>query len=90
MQEIAENPFSEACHTLCARLTLWCRRIICLLMGANLAMNLGQMLFAGRLVNVDLVLRLPVLSLAVAFCLMALSCLLDQGKELKDDNDLFI
>lgn len=90
VQQIAENPFSEACHSLCARLTLWCRRIIGLLMGANLAMNLGQMLFAGKLVNVDLVLRVPVLSLCVAFFLMALSCLLDQGKVLKDDNDLFI
>ncbi|MBR2047802.1 MAG: hypothetical protein IJ960_04315 [Oscillospiraceae bacterium] len=90
VKEIAENPFSEACHMLCGKIILWCRRIICLLAAANLGMNLGQVLLAGKLVNVDLILRLPVLSLAVAFCLMALSCLLDQGKELKDDNDLFI
>jgi hypothetical protein len=41
-------------------------------------------------VNVDFQLRLPVLSLAVTFGLMALVRLIDQGKALKEDNELFV
>lgn len=88
--ELEEDPYSQRCHDLSCVITLWCRRTIRVVAASNLAMNLGQVLLAGKLVNVDVVLHLPVVSLAVTFGMMALTRLLDQGKALKEDNELFV
>ena len=90
VMELEEDPYSQRCHDISCSIFLWCRRTIRVVAASNLAMNLGQVLFAGNLVNVDFQLRLPVLSLAVTFGMMALTRLLDQGKALKEDNELFV
>lgn len=88
--ELEADPYSQHCHDISCSIFLWSRRTIRVVAASNLAMNLGQVLFAGYLVNVDFQLRLPVLSLAVTFGMMALTRLLDQGKALKEDNELFV
>lgn len=90
VMELEADPYSEAAQNLSNTIFLWCRRCIRMVAAANLAMNLGQVLFAGKLVNVDLTIRLPVLSMAVTFGMMALTRLLAKGREIKEDNDLFI
>lgn len=90
VMELEEDPYSEACQNMSNGIFLWCRRTIRAVAAANLAMNLGQVLFAGELVNVNLTIRIPVLSLAVTFGMMALTRLLAKGRQIKEDNDLFI
>ncbi len=68
----------------------WCRNTLAAVSLSSLALNLGQVFFAARLHNIDLTVRIPVGSLALAFGILALTRLLTAGKELKDDNDLFI
>lgn len=90
LTELEKDPYSEACHNLSKGIFKWCRKTIRLVAAANLALNLGQVVLAPYLVNVDFTLRIPALSLGLTFGMMALIRLLGQGKELKEDNDLFI
>lgn len=87
---LEEDPYSEECHKMSVVIFKWCAKAIPLVAVINLILNLGQILLASVLVNINYVLRIPALSLAVTFGMMALTRLLGQGKALKDDNDLFI
>lgn len=90
LDALEEDPYSQRCHDISLEIFRWCKKMIPLVAGVNLTLNLGQVLLARWLVNVNLELRLPTLSLAVAFGMMALTRLLEEGKNLKEDNDLFI
>ena len=58
--------------------------------GAQGVQLLVQIVLAERLTYIDISVRIPVLSMAICFGMTALTKLLVRGKELKDDNDLFI
>lgn len=90
LEALEQDPYGEECVQRCHEAERWCRQMLVLLTLISLALNLGQMMFCGLLHNMRFELRLPVLSLAVAFGMLALTRLLSQGKALKDDNDLFI
>ena len=90
LDALEEDPYSQRCHDISLEIFRWCKKMIPLVAGVNLTLNLGQVFLARWLVNVNLELRLPVLSLAVAFGMMALTRLLEEGKAIKDDNDLFV
>lgn len=90
LEELEADPYGGGCAAAGREAALWCRRTLKIVSLSNLALNLGQIFLAGMLQDVSVTVRLPVTSLAVAFGLLALTRLLTEGKELKDDNDLFI
>lgn len=90
LSALEADPYSDLCHKLSVEIFRWCKKMIPLVAGVNLTMNLAQVLLAPFLVNLNLELRLPTLSLAIAFGMMALTRLLEEGKAIKDDNDLFV
>lgn len=90
LDALEADPYSQRCHEVSIEIFRWCKRLIPLVAGVNMTLNLAQVLLARWLVDVNLELRLPTLSLAVAFGMMALTRLLEEGKNLKDDNDLFV
>ena len=90
LDALEEDPYSELSHKMSETIFQWCKKTIPLVAIANLILNLGQVLLAPILLNVNLQLRLPTVSLAVAFGMMALTRLLGEGKAIKEDNDLFI
>ncbi len=90
LDAMEEDPYSELTHKMCRTIFVWCKKTIPLVAMTNLILNLGQVLLAPILLNVQMELRLPTLSLAVAFGMMALTRLLEEGKNIKEDNDLFI
>lgn len=90
LEELEADPYGDGCVTAGREAGLWCRRTLTAVFAASLALNLGQVFFAGMLHDVSVTVRLPVSALAVSFAMMALTRLLTQGKELKDESDLFI
>lgn len=90
LDALEADPYSELSQKMAGVVFSWCKKAIPLVAVANLILNLGQVLFASVLVHVNLQLRIPAVSLAVAFGMMALSRLIGEGKAIKDDNDLFI
>ena len=90
LDELEEAPFSEACVAAAEAVSRWCRRSLSVIALSSLLMNFAQLLMHDMLLNVQMELSLPLLGLAVCFAMLAVTKLLVRGKELKDDNDLFV
>ena len=90
LRELESDPFGAACVEAAGEVSRWCKNALVIVSLTSLALNIGQVLMSGLLLNVSMEVRIPVFSMAVAFGIMALSKLLTQGKELKDESDLFI
>lgn len=88
--QLQADAYSEHSFRASRVLSVWCRRSLILLSLSGAALNAAQIVFAGSLHYADVVVHFPVVGLALSFGLLALTRLLLQGKELKDDNDLFI
>lgn len=87
---LEHDPYSGACVTAGEQVALWCKRTLMAAAVTDLALNLGQIFCAGMLYDVSVTVRLPITAMAVSFAMLALTRLLTQGKELKDESDLFI
>lgn len=90
LRELGEDPYSESCGAAARKTVGCCKNALTAILLASLALNLGQLIFAGSLHNMDMTVRIPVVSLAIVFLTLAITRLLSQGKALKEDNDLFI
>ena len=86
----AEDRFSEETLTLSQRLARFC----CAALTAEVLLCAGvyllQLVLAPQLRSISFQVEFPVSSVAVALAALLLSRLLGEGKELKEDNDLFV
>lgn len=90
LRELEKDPYSDSSYMAAERCAAWCRRAMIIIATAYAALNLAQVFFAGLLHYLDSQFRFPVISMAIVFAMLALSRLLYQGKQMKEDNDLFI
>lgn len=90
LRELETDPYSENCGAASGKLVLWCRRTPMIIILSHSVLNLAKLLFAGQLFVVDTAFSLPLLSIAISLGALGLSRLLCAGRELKEDNDLFI
>ena len=90
LEELERDPFGENCVEAAANLSRLCRNALAILCLSCLFLNLTQILLTPILKNISVSVTVPVLGLAVCFAVLAISKLLVRGKELKDDNDLFV
>ncbi len=90
LEALEEDPFGEGCVAAANAVSQAARNglgIICL---TGLTLNLAQLLLSPLLMNISVAVSFPVMGLAVCFAMLAVTKLLVRGKELKDDNDLFV
>lgn len=90
LQELSTDAYSSTCTQTAETLSLWCRRSLILVTAACTAIQIAQLLFTPSLHDIAVEFRLPAVSMAIAFALLALTRLLRQGRSIKEDNDLFI
>lgn len=90
LKQVELDAYSDECVRAGAVLQEKCRLALTVIVGMTAVMNVSQALAAQWLYDVDSSLRIPVFSLALVFGALALTRLLDQGKAIKDDNDLFV
>lgn len=90
LRELEADPYSESCCRACENTAKWCRRTLVTVTLAYTALGLAQILFAPLLLSVDVSFRLPIASIALSFALLALSRLLNRGRAIKEDNELFV
>ncbi len=90
LRELRADAYSKSCYNSSKKLSHWCNRGIIILIVTTTTLNIGQILFAPFLYNIDFNLHLPVFSLILSFALMAITRILYQGKTIKEDNDLFV
>lgn len=90
LNELEGNPYSESCCQAADALSNLCRHALICVTLVNMALNVGQVLLAEYIHSIAVSVRFPAMSIALAFGALALARLLSQGRELKEDNDLFI
>ena len=90
LRELERGPFDGACVEAANAVGAACRRALTIICLSVLALNISQLLLAPMLMNISVSVNFPVTGLAVAFAMLAVTKLLVRGKELQDDNDLFV
>lgn len=85
-----EDRFSEETLTLSQRLARFCRAALTAEVLLCAGVYLLQLVLAPQLRSISFQVEFPVSSVAVALAALLLSRLLGEGKELKEDNDLFV
>lgn len=88
--ELEADPYSESCVAAADKINGLCVKALALIILSNTVLNVTQAALLNYLHNIDVTVSIPVMSMAVVFGTMALTRLLVQGKEIKDDNDLFV
>lgn len=90
LTELERDPFGPACVEAAERVSRTCRNGLSIICLTGLMLNVAQILLAPLLQNISVTVTVPVAGLAVCFAMLAVTKLLVRGKELKDDNDLFV
>lgn len=88
--ELERDPFGAGCVEAANAVSRSCRDALTIICLSGLFLNLAQIMLTPLLRNISVSVNIPVLGLAVCFAMLAVTRLLVQGKELKDDNDLFV
>ena len=88
--ELEQDPFGEACVAAANDVSGVCRNALTVICLSSLLMNVAQILMAPLLQSISVAVTVPVTGMAVCFAMLAVTKLLVRGKELKDDNDLFV
>ena len=89
-KQLEHAPYSEGCVAVAGELSRKARQYLAVILLSNMGLNIAQVLAASRLYHIDATVRIPVFSAALCFGCMVLTRLLGQGKELKEENDLYI
>lgn len=90
LRQIELDPYADGCCLAAEKTVRFCKAALVTIVLSHTALNLGKMLAARILITLDASFHLPILSLAIVFAILGVSRLLNQGKQLKEDNDLFI
>lgn len=88
--DLQKEPYGEGACKLAARMERLSRTSLLVVLFGSLLFHLCQLLFAPLLHQIHTTVELPLFSLCLMFGIMALTKLLQQGRQLKEDNDLFI
>ena len=87
---LEQNPYSESSVMAAGKMSKKAQGYLTAILLSNMVLNIAQVLAASRLYNIDAMVRIPVFSVALCLGSMALTRLLGQGKEIKEENDLYI
>lgn len=90
LKELERDPYSQNCCDIAEKIVQRCKYALIAIVMSSCILIVGQLLFASRLYSLKAVFRIPVMSIAIVFGVMGISRLLCQGRQLKEDNDLFI
>ena len=85
-----EEPWSEEVLSRAHALSSLSAKVLSAVTVASVAFNLLQLLFAPKLRVVNTSVSFPLLSFGLVLVVLLMARLVEGGKELKDDNDLFI
>ena len=87
---LCEGIYSDNAVQEAVKLSKLCKAAVVAMMLSQIGINIAQLLFGKVVFNSSYVLTIPLMS--IAFVLMALlfAKFIEQGKQIKDDNELFV
>ncbi len=87
---LALDRYSDESVELAGQLSHLCARVLRITVLVNVAYVLLQLAFMGNLRSVSTTVQLPLISIAFVLATLLLTRYLQEGRQLKQDNDLFI
>lgn len=90
LDELRSERYSSESVAAAMHLTKLCRAALAATVLTNIAFNLLQLLFAKTLMVINSSMQIPVLSIAFVLAVLLLARFVEENKQLKDDNDMFI
>lgn len=90
LEELERDPFSEGCLAAADSVSRTGRNALAIISLSGLLLNLSQLLLTPMLMHISVSVTFPIEGMAVCFGMLAVTKLLVKGKQLKDDNDLFV
>ena len=90
LEELRADRYSSESVAAVRRVSRLCAVALTVTVLSNIAFNLIQFLFAKSLMNINVSVDFPVLSIAFVLTALLLTRFVTDNKRLKDDNDMFI
>ncbi|MCR1840036.1 hypothetical protein [Murimonas intestini] len=90
LDELAEDRYTEAPCRASKRLEKTCRAAVTVTVAGCIILNMAQLLAGRYLLKADYTVQIPLVSIAVIMAVMLGAGYLAEGKEIKEENDLFI
>lgn len=90
LRELEQARYSEAAVQAAEQLARLCRQALAVSLLCGVGLNVLQLAFLPRLRDVSVQLQLPLTSAAFVLTALLLARFIREGKQLKDDNDLFV
>lgn len=90
LDELVKDRYSETACNASKRLDKTCRAAVTVTVAGCIILNLTQLLAGKYLLKADYTVQIPLVSVAVIMAVMLGSRYLAEGKEIKEENDLFI
>ncbi len=82
--------YSDEAVRATERLADFCAKALGATVGADMGFNLLQFLFQGWIYQVDIVIRIPVISIIFVLAVFLFACYMREEQKLKQENDLFV
>lgn len=90
LAELRADGYSEGVSSAADRLSGFCVKALVISVLSCAGMNALQLFFLKSLASVNIMVNIPLFSIALALSALLLTRLLDDRRRLKDDNDLFV
>lgn len=90
LDALKEDRYGERAVSLAQRLSRRCTKFLAAVVISNMIFNVLQLIFLEKLLVIDGVVQLPILSIFFVMIVLFLTKLLSENKALKEDNDLFV
>lgn len=84
------EPYSEEVVAAAGKMSARCRSAVVAILVSQLALNILQLAAGSALMRVSVNLAIPISSIILVLAAMLLARYFGEGKQLKDDNDLFV
>ncbi|MCL1896375.1 MAG: hypothetical protein FWG03_07510 [Clostridiales bacterium] len=88
--EMRADRYSAGTVAAAGQASRLCAKALAVMVLANIAFNLLQLLFAGSLFIINSSVQIPLFSIAFVLAALLFTRLVTENKKLKDDNDLFV
>lgn len=90
MQELEVDRYSVQAVRAAARLADFCARALAVTVISGVAFHVLQLIFSGRLYQVDVMVSVPVVSVLFVLLMLLAARYIQENQKLKQENDLFI
>lgn len=90
LEEMKKERYSVMVVEVAERLTVWCKKTLCIVMLSNIFVNILQVFCMNELMDVQTEVLVPITSILFVLVVLFVAKMIAENHKLKDDNDLFI